>query len=131
MKTIIVAFVLAISSTPVAADPWSKSDITREAVYLALHVADWGQTRNIVRRATVGCDGYDGSTNCSERNPILGRNPSIKRVDTYFAVTALAHVAISHALPEEWRKGWQYVTIGMQAGAVGRNYSIGLNIDFK
>lgn len=128
MKTIISVFVLIVACTSVqAADPWSKSDITREVAYLALHVADWGQTRNIVHRADTGCD---GQPTCIERNPILGRNPSIKRVDTYFAVTALAHVAISHALTHEWRNGWQYITIGVEAGYVGNNYSIGLNIDF-
>lgn len=127
MKTIIVAFVLAIAAPVHAADPWSKSDIAREVAYLALHTADWGQTRNIVRRADTGCA---GDPTCIERNPFLGRNPSIRRVDTYFAVTALAHVVISHALPKDWRQGWQYVTIGMEAGVVGYNYSIGLKVDF-
>lgn len=128
MKTIVLAFVLSISSAPIwANDEWSKSDVSREIAYLVLHVADWGQTRNILHRADTGCD---GDPTCIERNPFLGRSPSIRRVDTYFAVTALAHVAISHVLPKDWRQGWQYLTIGMEAGIVGHNYSIGLNIDF-
>ncbi len=128
MRIIISVFVLASACAPVwAADPWSKADIEREAVYLTLHVADWGQTRNIVHRADTGCA---GGPKCIELNPILGRNPSIRRVDTYFVVTALAHAAISHALPKDWRKGWQYLTIGMEAGVVGYNYSIGLKFDF-
>lgn len=97
-----------------------------QAGYLVLHVADWGQTRNIVHRADTGCD---GAPTCIERNPILGRNPSIKRVDSYFLFTAVAHTAISYALPPAWRRGWQYVTIGVEAGVVGYNYSIGLKID--
>lgn len=90
-------------------------------------MADWGQTRNIVHRADTGCA---GDPTCIERNPFLGRNPSIRRVDTYFAVTALAHTAISYALPPDWRRGWQHITIGLEAGVVGYNYSIGLKMDF-
>ena len=128
MKIILALIVLSfVSVNANAADAWSKSDTTREIAYLALHVADWGQTRNIVHRSNTGCD---GDSTCIERNPFLGRNPSIRRVDTYFAVTALAHAAISHALPKDWRQGWQYVTIGMEAGVVGYNYSIGLKVDF-
>lgn len=116
-----------LGAGPVYASDWTKADTAWQLGYLALHVADWGQTRNIVRRADTGCD---GDPTCIERNPFLGRNPSLKRVDTYFAVTALAHTAISYALPSDWRRGWQMITIGMEAGVVGYNYSIGLKMDF-
>jgi len=118
--------ILGLSSAPVFGGDWTADDTARQAGYLVLHVADWGQTRNIVRRADTGCD---GAPTCIERNPILGRNPSIKRVDSYFLFTAVAHTAISYALPPAWRRGWQYVTIGVEAGVVGYNYSIGLKID--
>lgn len=126
MKTIFATILLLFTASS-HADEWTKSDSVREATYLALHIADWGQTRNIVHRSNTGCDG--GAT-CIEKNPILGRNPSISRVDTYFAITALAHVAISYALPKVWRQGWQYVSIGMEAAVVGHNYSLGLKVDF-
>lgn len=110
-----------LSSAPVFASDWTTEDTWWQAAYLALHVADWGQTRDIVKREG---EGY------YETNPILGRHPSLKRVDTYFTVTALAHTAISYALPAAWRRGWQHVTIGVEAGYVSYNYSIGLNINF-
>lgn len=127
MKIIIVAFGIAVASTPICASDWTKADTAREAAYLTLLVADWGQTRNIVRRAATGCD---GDSTCIERNPFLGRNPSIRRVDSYFALSALTHVTISYLLPPDWRRGYQMFTIGFQAGIVGYNYSIGLNVDF-
>lgn len=118
---------LGLFAGPVCASDWTRDDTAWQAGYLALHVADWGQTRNIVRRADTGCD---GDPLCIERNPILGRNPSIKRVDTYFAFTALAHTAISYALPPDWRRSWQLITIGVEAGVVGYNYKLGLKMDF-
>ena len=128
MKIILALIVLSfVSVNAGAADAWSKSDVTREIAYLALHVADWGQTRNIVLRSDTGCD---GDSTCIERNPLLGRNPSIKRVDTYFAFTAVAHAVVGYYLPPNWRSGWQMVTIGMEAGIVGHNFSIGLKMDF-
>ena len=108
-------------TSPVFGSDWTKADTAWQLGYLALHVADWGQTRNIVKREG---EGY------YETNPILGRSPSLRRVDTHFAVTALAHTAISYALPPDWRRRWQMVTIGIEAGYVGYNYSIGLKMDF-
>lgn len=116
-----------LGAAPVYASDWTKDDTGWQVAYLALHVADWGQTRNIVHRADTGCA---GDPTCIERNPFIGRNPSIRRVDTYFAFTALTHTAISYALPPDWRRGWQMITIGMEAGVVGYNYSIGLKMDF-
>lgn len=110
-----------LSSAPVFASDWTTEDTAWQAAYMVLHVADWGQTRDIARRED---EGY------YETNPILGRHPSLKRVDTHFAVTALAHTAISYALPPDWRRRWQMVTIGVEAGFVSYNYSIGLKINF-
>lgn len=104
-----------------SADEWTKSDTGREVVYLILHVADWGQTRNGVHRES---EGY------WEINPILGKHPSIKRVDTHFTVTAIAHVAIAYALPRKWREAFQYTTAGIEAVFVIDNNSIGLRVDF-
>lgn len=102
-------------------DPWTKEDTMREAAYLVLHVVDWGQTRNIVHRS---------NEDFFEKNPIIGNRPSIKRVDSYFAFTAIAHVAVSYVLPRVWREGFQYTTVGVQAGVVIQNNSIGLRVDF-
>lgn len=100
---------------------WTSNDTKWQIAYIVVHTIDWRQTINIVEREG---EGY------YETNPILGRSPSRRRVDTHFAVTALAHTAISYALPPDWRRRWQMVTIGIEAGYVGYNYSIGLKMDF-
>lgn len=103
------------------ADDWTKADTAREAAYLILHIADWGQTRNIVHRRD---EGY------WEINPALGKYPSIKRVDSYFTFTAIAHIGIAYVLPRGWRESFQYTTSGIEAGLVINNNSIGLRVDF-
>lgn len=109
-----------LGAAPVYASDWTKADTARQMAYLTLHVADWGQTRYIAKNPN----------RYLEKNLFLGGHPSLSRVDSYFAFTALAHTAISYALPPDWRRGWQYITIGVEAGAVGYNYSIGLKMDF-
>lgn len=105
------------------ADEWTKADTAREVAYLILHVVDWGQTRNIVHRYQQGEDFW-------EANPILGKHPSIKRVDSYFSFMMVAHVAVAYVLPRGWREGFQYTTTGLKTGLVISNNSIGLKVDF-
>ena len=119
MKT--VALLLLILSFPVrATDPWTPADSWREGGYFTLHVLDWAQTRNIARNPD----------RWHEMNVVLGEHPSVGRVDRYFALTALAHVGIAVALPRDWRTPFQYVTIGIEAGVVVHNWSIGLGVRF-
>lgn len=117
MKTIIL-FLLLISSAQ--ADEWTREDSYREATYLTLHTMDWAQTRNIARNPDKW----------HEQNSILGKHPSVGKVDGYFALTGLAHVAFSYCLPSEYRKAFQYVTIGIEGGAVAHNFSIGVGTKF-
>lgn len=116
MYKYIIIFLLICS--PVQAD-WTKDDTHRQWAVTTLLVADWLQTRDIATRP----DFY-------ETNPYLGNNPSLTQVDQYFAVCLLGHWMISKQLPPKWRKGWQYVFIITEAGAVSRNYSIGINFRF-
>ena len=121
MKT--TALLLTLLLLPMVAearDSWTSEDTAREASYLILHTIDWGQTRHI----SNNCDRF------REGNVFLGDCPSLKEVDQYFALTGLAHVGISYVLPREWRKAWQYITIGIETGAVGHNYKAGVSIDF-
>lgn len=114
-------FILALSlfiSTPAFA--WSDGDTKREAVYLTLHTMDWLQTREIARNPA----------RWYETNSILGEQPSIGRVNNYFALTGLAHILVSKALNPKYRKVFQYVTIGIEGGVVVHNYSIGIEVRF-
>lgn len=107
------------SQSVVQADTWSRDDSTREAMYLTLHVIDWGQTRDIVQRDDI-----------FETNPILGADPTTSDVNRYFILTGLLHVGVSYALPSKYRKYWQNITIGVQAAVVGHNAQLGLNVEF-
>lgn len=106
---------------PSEAGNWSDDDTKWQAAYLALHVADWGQTRDIAARPG----------RYTEMNPMLGDHPSRKRVDSHFVVTAIMHTAVSYVLPPDWRRLWQHISVGVGVGTVVQNARIGLQINFK
>jgi hypothetical protein len=99
---------------------WSTEDSYRQAGVVALSGIDWMQTRKIAKNP----DDYH------ENNPILGEHPSTGKVDAYFAASIAAHTAIAAALPPEYRKWFQYISIGVEAGVVASNLSIGLGVGF-
>lgn len=109
--------VFSLSAT--AADPWSRADVTREAVYQALAVVDWGQTLDI-----------ENHPGLYETNFILGKHPSRARINAYFLTTGALHFAATHYLPREWRPVFQYVSIGIEVGAVSNNYKLGVKLAF-
>lgn len=111
-------FILCGSSAH--AGEWSREDSYREAVYLTVHILDWTQTLNIARNPDKW----------HEKNPILGRHPSVGKVNAYFATTAAIHVGLAYLLPAEWRKTFQYLSIAVEGGVVAHNYSIGIKTDF-
>jgi hypothetical protein len=119
MRYCIIVVLLCVAQP---ASAWSEADTRREVGYLTLHAIDWGQTLDIAEQC--------GHTNYYEHNPVLGKCPSRGDVNTYFALTAIGHYAVSRALPPKWRKRWQYVTIGVQVGAVANNIKIGLEVKF-
>lgn len=94
-----------------------------EAAYLAFHVADCGQTRNIAKHPDKW----------HEINKVLGPHPSVSDVDRYFALTGLGHVALSKLLEDSpvLNNVFKAATIGMEAGIVGRNkIRFGINSTF-
>lgn len=118
---ILVLLSVAMCAPPApAADSWTPADTRREAAYLALHITDWGQTRNIAKNPK----------RFHELNPVLGEHPSVAEVDRYFIAAAAVHAAVAYALPAEWRSGFQYVTIGIEAGVTAMNCRTGIRVDF-
>lgn len=121
MKRWLLALMIALAPMPLwAAEDWSKTDIAFEAAYLTLHVVDWGQTLDIVNRHET----------YHERNPILGKHPTREQVNTYFALTALAHIAIAHWLDTPYRNYFQIATIALEVAVIDNNYAIGLRMAF-
>lgn len=124
MKKLLISFLICfliclIPVTTLAVDEWTKKDTTYQAVFLTLMAADWLQTKEIAR-----------NPNYYERNPILGKYPSQNEVDIYFLSTAIVHAGIAYYLPKKYRRYWQYIFIGIQAGCVGHNYNTGIRISF-
>jgi len=112
------------------ADDWTKGDVALEVAWGVAHIVDWGTTRDLSKRYDEGL---------YETNFILGRHPSTSKVDLYMGACMVLHPMVTDLLPKhattlgiDWnpRAAWQYVTIGVSAGAAGSNLSLGLHIDF-
>jgi hypothetical protein len=109
------------------AEPWTSKQIYLEVACEALMAMDYWQTLNIARNPQK----------YSEMNPVIGRHPSTESVSQYFLSWMIIHPIVTHVLPSKskdhkWinRENWQYVTIAVEAGAVGKNLSIGIGVRF-
>lgn len=119
-KTPLILALILTSSLVFAFDEWTKEDTYREVAWQTLNLIDWKQTLIIANNP----DHY------KEINPIIGEHPSRGKVNTYMAVGAVSHLAMSYVLPKEYRVIFQYFTIGTSAYCVGNNISIGLQLGF-
>lgn len=102
------------------ADDWTRADTAREITYQLIAAADWAQTRSIAKPNS----GFD------ETNPFLGAKPSAAHVNKWFAAGAVAHAAVSYALPADWRRWWQWASISFEGGYVAHNARLGVKIDW-
>jgi len=118
----IVASLLAFIASPpksVAAE-WTKADIGLEITYGLAHIIDWRQTRYIAKNPHL----------YHETNFALGEHPSTKKVDIYFGLTGIGHIAVTHLLSSKYRPIWQSVWIGIETSHIANNYSIGIKVDW-
>ncbi len=121
---VLIALIMLIhSSTAAAGDKtsWTAQDTTLQLVYTAVNAADWAQTRYIARNPR---------TFFEQGNLFIGHHPDMGRVDSWFAMTTLAHAAVSWLLPRPYRSFWQSFWIGYEANAVGYNYRVGVAMRF-
>jgi len=116
---VVLSLFCLMSSTVVA---WDWTDTAAESLYLAAHITDWGQTRDIAQQCEQGL--------YTETNPIIGKCPSLGRVNSYFFATALLHAGIATLLPKKYRRMFQAGTLGMQIGYISNNAKIGLKVSF-
>ena len=107
---------LALIILLVSGCAWDTNSWVRHGIYSGLHLLDWKQTQTIARNP----DRY------WEMNPVLGRHPSVQRVNTYFLATYLVNTAISVLLTDELRKWFQFGIIGVEGVAVGWNLNNGI-----
>lgn len=126
MKTMLAICLFLLLCGPAAAadNKWfstpERKDIALEVMWQGVHVLDWGQTLEIARHPQ---DFY-------ECNPLIGRHPSVGRVNTFMLASTVVHPLVSYALPKPYRTWWQMVTISVTTGLVANNYNIGLRVRF-
>lgn len=113
------AVLLMMFSTSACAE-WTSADTKRQAIFTGVLALDWAQTRHIARNP----DEF------REINTVIGDHPTPGRVDGYFASSALVHFGISYLIPDRYRRVWQNVSIGFEAGVVARNVNLGIGFSF-
>ena len=89
------------------------------AAYLALHLVDWGQTLDIAKHPEAHY----------EYNPILGKHPSVRKVNTYMTLSAVAVLSLDKWVFKENSYFRGAILIGL-SGVDYRNYTVGLRMDF-
>lgn len=114
--SVIVQPRIDVATTP-AGHPrlWRAIDTTMLIASTAALAIDWRQTRGAADahwndRAEVGI-----------ASMALGRTPSSRGVDCYFAAAALANVALWAVLPPRWRSVVPGVVLGVEARTIAVN----------
>lgn len=110
--------VLLLCAAPLAAQQRKPIDYALATVTTGLLVADWSQTLQIARTSWR-----------YERNPIMGRHPSVGHVNTVCGIEVLANLAVL-ALPKLPRRLWYLAFLPAQTLTVLHNRAIGLTIGF-
>ncbi len=138
MARVIIAALLFLVRPAFAADPWTEAQVGQQVAFTVLLAADWGQTREIADSCEhygvtwdTSAGGWSDVDICAfrETNPILGERPTTDEVDRFFLASAALNLAVAHVLPSKWRSRFQYLSIGIEAGFVAHNYSIGVRVD--
>ncbi len=102
------------------AEPWTLEQKQIGAVMLAASIVDYRQTLTIAHS-----NGY-----WHEYNPILGYQPSQRRVNIYFAlVPVLAYVALDY-MPSDTRTTVMKIAAITQLVFVGRNAYLGIGMRY-
>ena len=115
-----IAVIILVLFPVIAHAEWNSGDTAREIVWQGLHVVDWGQTLEIARNPI----------DYHEVNPVIGRHPSVGKVNIYMLSSAIIHAGISYVLPDKVRPYWQYFSIGVSGACMARNLNIGLGVRF-
>ena len=114
---------MAVCAMPLLQDAqaaaWDTEQKAMGAVLATVTAVDFMQTRFIAANPEF-----------YERNPILGKHPSIGRVNNYFALSYLIGFLVLDALPSEYRTAALKAGIVLETIVVGHNMSIGVGLRF-
>lgn len=120
MRTCLAAMLVVACTTQARADEWTPEQRYMGAALAAVTVVDWAQTRYIA----------DSNGRFYETNPVLGRYPSMRRVDTYFAASMLVGAIVLDALPTEYRDTALKAGLVLEVLVVSNNARIGVGVKF-
>lgn len=116
---ILLALIIPLNSEAQFAN-WSPTDKALLATSTALLVADWGQTRYIAKNP----DRFH------EKNPLLGKHPSVGEVDGYFVTAIIGNYLLADVIGPTNRKWYLGGVTAMETVVVIRNRGIGIKISF-
>ena len=116
MRAVIFGLLLSFSLPAFA---WSDDDQARENTIMVLSLVDMSQTLYIVKHPEY-----------YESNPVLGNHPKKHEVYRYFLTTMVGHQFVARILPEEYRKPFQYISIGFEGTLIARNLRLGIGFSF-
>lgn len=123
MKTILITLLVLVAAPARALDEWTKADTAWEAVAEVAVAADWLETASMAKRF--------GGRRDFELNPLLGRRPSLDRVNAFGVGSLVLHPVISLLLPSRYRRVWQAVTIMVEVPVAARNSQVrGVTLGF-
>lgn len=121
LRSLLISLLLVYTQSAHAqsSQEWTEEQRVLAGILAVELVADWRTTRDIAR--SNWC--YQPITRdhgCWELNPILGRYPSVNRIDNHFLVAGLIVYVLADMLPEHRTRilGTLAVTEGL---AVGNN----------
>lgn len=127
MMRLLLAF--AMSVLPLfakAGDDWNTSQKMIGGAALAATFIDYGQTRWIA----IHCNDRERVNCYGEINPLLGRHPSVGRVNTYFAIVPALEFVIADNLSSEKRTVFLSAIAGLEIGITAHNAHVGYRISF-
>lgn len=112
---------------------FTPAERNAEIAWQALNAVDAGQTVTIARRP------WSYSEVGVPSRFVIGRQPTERKTEEYFAASAVAHYAVSAWLSREadstgdsrWRwalRGWQAVSLAYSAYNVAHNASMGIPV---
>ena len=118
-RSLVIALALGAAAGQAQAREWTTEEKWTGAAALTLSVIDWAQTRHIAKNPDKW----------RELNPVLGTNPSVGRVNTYFAMSIAGAAVAAHFMPK-WRLPLLRTFVVYQFAVTARNAHVGIRMDF-
>ena len=116
----LLTFLLLFSSVTNAENkPWTDTEKQLFVAHTALVVADWSQTRYIAKHPET----------YSEQNILLGKHPSMDKVDLLFASTVIGSYYLFDSFNND-RETMLFTATIVRGVIVGNNLKIGLRVGF-